>query len=158
MIIFKKNFNVYVFLRERDRERQRENKQERGRERDTESEAGSRLWAVSTKPDARTHELWDHDLSQSWWLNRLSHPGAPLSAMTFSIWLDITIIFLLQYFIYNTMCSIFNSKKTTFRILKVEELSLTDLIRYGERREDTLRPQKTFSSPPKQAKQSKHHI
>ena len=26
---------------------------------------------------ARTHELWDHDLSQSRTLNRLSHPGAP---------------------------------------------------------------------------------
>ena len=27
--------------------------------------------------DARTHEPRDHDLSQSWMLNRLSHPGAP---------------------------------------------------------------------------------
>ena len=26
---------------------------------------------------AWTHELWDHDLSQSWKLNPLSHPGAP---------------------------------------------------------------------------------
>ena len=26
---------------------------------------------------AQTHKLRDHDLSQSWMLNRLSHPGAP---------------------------------------------------------------------------------
>ena len=26
---------------------------------------------------AWTHKPWDHDLSQSWTLNRLSHPGAP---------------------------------------------------------------------------------
>ena len=40
---------VYLFLRERDRVQR-----ERGRERegDTESEAGSRLRAVSTEPDA----------------------------------------------------------------------------------------------------------
>ena len=112
------------------------------REGDTESEAGSKLWAVSTEPDAgleltdreivtwaevgrstdwatqaplfvylfrerdskhigagkgerenpkksphgqhraqrgaRTHRPWDHDLSWSRPLNRLSHPGAPL--------------------------------------------------------------------------------
>ena len=49
------------------------------RDRDTESEGGSRLQAVSTKPDggAQTHELQDHDLSRSWTLNQLSHPGAP---------------------------------------------------------------------------------
>ena len=49
------------------------------REGDTESETGSRLRAVSTEPDAglQTHGLRDHDLSRSWPLNRLSHPGAP---------------------------------------------------------------------------------
>ena len=49
---------------------------ERGR---TESEAGSRLRAVSTEPDARagSHELRDRDLSRSQTLKRLSHPGAP---------------------------------------------------------------------------------
>ena len=43
---------MYLFILERDR--QTECKQGRGRERegDTESEAGSRLQAVSTEPDA----------------------------------------------------------------------------------------------------------
>ena len=31
------------------------------RERDTESEAGSRLWAVGTKPDM-AHELMNHEI------------------------------------------------------------------------------------------------
>ena len=42
------------------------------REGDTESEAGIGLWR-----GARTHKLWIHDLSRSWPLNQLSHPGAP---------------------------------------------------------------------------------
>ena len=47
------------------------------RETDTESEAGSRLWAVSTETDTGLELInCDHDLSQSWRLNRLSHPGA----------------------------------------------------------------------------------
>ena len=46
------------------------------REGDTESEAGSRLRAVSTEPNAGL-EPTDHDLSQNWMLNRMSHPGAP---------------------------------------------------------------------------------
>ena len=41
----------------------------------------SRLQALSCQHRARcgaqTHRLQDHDLSQSWTLNRLSHPGAP---------------------------------------------------------------------------------
>ena len=52
-------FNVYLFLR------QRETEHERGRSREregyTESEAGSRLWAVSTEPDAGL-ELSDHEI------------------------------------------------------------------------------------------------
>ena len=39
--------NVYLFF-----EREREHEQGRSRERKTESEAGSRLWVVSTEPDA----------------------------------------------------------------------------------------------------------
>ena len=44
---------MFIYFWERERERERENKWERSRERegDTESKAGSRLWAVSTKPD-----------------------------------------------------------------------------------------------------------
>ena len=30
-------------------------------------------------PQARTHKRWDHDLSRSWSLNRLSHSGAPVN-------------------------------------------------------------------------------
>ena len=66
--------NVCLFLRETECERGRG--RERGRHR-----IGSRLWALSCQYRARcrsrTHEPWDHDLSQIWTLNRLSHPGAP---------------------------------------------------------------------------------
>ena len=50
--------------------------------RHTESEAGFRLPAVSTEPNAGLEPMkpWDHDLSQSRTLNRLSHPGAPFSS------------------------------------------------------------------------------
>ena len=60
-------------------EKERESRKGAEREGDTESEAGSRLRAGSTEPDAggRTHEPRDHDLSQSRTLNQLSHPGAP---------------------------------------------------------------------------------
>ena len=53
-------------MRERGRERQSASRGAAEREGDTESEAGSRLRAVSTEPDAgaQTHEP-DDDLSQS---------------------------------------------------------------------------------------------
>ena len=48
--VFLKNFLMFIlFLRERQSESRRG--REREREGDTESEAGSALWAVSTKPD-----------------------------------------------------------------------------------------------------------
>ena len=49
------------------------------REGDTESEAGSRIQAVSTEPDAGLQPMnrENHDLSRSQLLNQLSHPGAP---------------------------------------------------------------------------------
>ena len=48
------------------------------REGDTDSKAGSGLSCQHTaQRGARTHELWDHDLSRSQTLNWLSHPGAP---------------------------------------------------------------------------------
>ena len=48
------------------RERQSVSRGGAEREGDTDSEAGSRLWAVSTEPNmgARTHKLWDRDLSR----------------------------------------------------------------------------------------------
>ena len=46
-------FNVNLFLKERERERKRERMSGEGqREGNTESQAGSRLPAVSTEPDA----------------------------------------------------------------------------------------------------------
>ena len=63
-------------------ERQGQNASGLGAERqgDTESEAGSRLWAVSTEPDAGL-ELTNLEIMTSaevgWTLNWRSHPGAP---------------------------------------------------------------------------------
>ena len=65
-------FNVYLFLRQCKQGRGRE----RGRHR-----IQSKLQALNCQHrawhGAWTHELWDHDLSRSQTLNRLSHPGAP---------------------------------------------------------------------------------
>ena len=50
-------------------------------QRERETQNLNRLQALScqhrARRGARTHELWDHDLSLSRTLNRLSHPGAP---------------------------------------------------------------------------------
>ena len=66
----------YLFLKERETEREQGRSRERGRHR-----IWSRLQALSCQArarcGARTHELWDHDLSLSRTLNQLSHPGAP---------------------------------------------------------------------------------
>ena len=64
-------------------ERQRQSTSRGGAETegDTESEAGSRLGQHRARCRARTHELWDHDLSQSRTPNRLSHPGTPTWAL-----------------------------------------------------------------------------
>ena len=72
-------FNIYSFLR--DGERQNMSGRGTEREGDTDSEAGSRLRAVSTEPDAglELNKPRDHDLSRSRTLNRLSHPAAPIS-------------------------------------------------------------------------------
>ena len=44
---------MFIYFWERKRGRERDSAQmEEGRETETESEAGSRLWAVSTEPDA----------------------------------------------------------------------------------------------------------
>ena len=71
---------IYFWEKEREEEGEREWAGERQRERKKESKAGSMHWAV--KPRARhrawIHEPWDHDLSQSQTLKRLSHPTAPL--------------------------------------------------------------------------------
>ena len=76
-------FTAYLFLRERETETETECEQGRDRERERERERiWSRLQALScqhrAQSGARTHEPWDRDLSWSWTLNRLSHPGAPV--------------------------------------------------------------------------------
>ena len=72
---FKKIFNVYFWERETETEHELGRGRERGRHR-----SQSRLQALSCQHRAqyraRTHKRWDLDLSQSWTLNRLSHPGA----------------------------------------------------------------------------------
>ena len=71
--------NVYLFLRERERQRASKGgaQRERGRHR-----IWNRLQALRCQRrawcGARTHEPRDHDLSQSWTFNQLSHSGAPL--------------------------------------------------------------------------------
>ena len=67
---------IYFWERQREHEQGRGRVRERGRHR-----IWSRLLALSCQHRARcgawTHELWDHDLSQSQMLNQLSHPGTP---------------------------------------------------------------------------------
>ena len=75
--------NYYLFLRDRDKA-WAWGGEGTEREGDTESEAGSRLWIVSTEPDVGlTHQLWDHDLSRHQMLNQLIHPGAPVCIFFF---------------------------------------------------------------------------
>ena len=72
-------FNVYLFLRETERER--EGRREGGAERERETQnlkqaPGSELSAESLMRGLNPRTV-DHDLSQSWTLNHLRHPGAP---------------------------------------------------------------------------------
>ena len=85
ILLFKKIFfNVYSFLRDR----KTKHEQGKGRER-----RRHRIWSRFQTPScqyrarrgARIHELWDHDLSWSRMLKRLSHPGVP--CFTFIIFL-----------------------------------------------------------------------
>ena len=67
------NFFLFycLFLRER------ESTGEEERERETEDPKQALRWQQRAQCGVQTHELWDHDLSWSWMLNQLSHPGAP---------------------------------------------------------------------------------
>ena len=60
--------------------RETEHEWERGRERER-HRIQNKLQALRCQHRAQhkawTHKPWDHDLSQSWMLNQLSHPGAP---------------------------------------------------------------------------------
>ena len=72
------NFLMFLFISETEHEQRRG--RERGRHR-----IWSRLQALScrhrARRGARTHKLWDHDLSWSRTPNWLSHPGAPRLAL-----------------------------------------------------------------------------
>ena len=67
---------MFIYLWETETEHKQGRVRERGIHR-----IWSRLQAPScqhrAQRGARPHEPWDHDLSRSWTLNRLSHPGAP---------------------------------------------------------------------------------
>ena len=88
--IYLKHFFKYfsLFLRQRETEHEQGRGRERGRHR-----IWSRLQALSCQHRARprtwthrlapTHRPWDHDLSWSPKLNRLSHPGTPERTQTF---------------------------------------------------------------------------
>ena len=52
---------MFIYFWDRDRQSMKRGEGQREREGDTESEAGSRLWAVSTEPDAGL-ELTDLDI------------------------------------------------------------------------------------------------
>ena len=75
--VFKIFFNVYLFIFERDRVWVGE-------------ALLHRAWC-----GARTHKPWDHDLSWSWILNWLSHPGTPRPFLK-KLWLLRPIFQLLQ--------------------------------------------------------------
>ena len=74
----KKKFYIYLFLRDKERQREHGRGKERGRRR-----IRSRHQAPSCQHrvgrGAGTYKPWDHDLSWSRKLNRLSHPGTPLT-------------------------------------------------------------------------------
>ena len=82
----KKLMVTYFWGRGRDRVRAGEGQRERGRH-----GICSRLHAPycqhRARCGARSHKLWDNDLSQSGTLNRLHHPGAPkLYVFFYHVW------------------------------------------------------------------------
>ena len=79
---------MFIFIFERERERQ--GMSERGSERKRKTQNLKRLQALSCQHQAqrgaRTHMLWDHDLSRSWLLSWLSHPGAPVQGTLITVY------------------------------------------------------------------------
>ena len=73
---------MFIFERERECKQGRSRERERGRHR-----IQSRLQALNcwhrARRGAQTHKPWDHDLSRSRTLNRLSHTGAPAASFFF---------------------------------------------------------------------------
>ena len=75
-ILFVYYYFLMIFFWETERQSMSGGGADRGRHR-----IWSRLQALSCQPRAQhgawTHKPWDHDLSRSRTLNRLSHPGTP---------------------------------------------------------------------------------
>ena len=71
-------FLFFKFIFERETERACGGGAESGRDRGSKASSScqQRAWCR-----ARTHEPWDHDLSQSRTLNWLSHPGVPMTIL-----------------------------------------------------------------------------
>ena len=72
---------MFILFFERERQRMRQTEREWARSRERRYRIRSRLQALSCQHRARRgswpHGSRDHDVSRSWTLNRLSHPGAP---------------------------------------------------------------------------------
>ena len=80
MLISFFNFLTFIYFWERERERE----QGRGRERKGENPKQAPNCQHRSPCGAQTHKPWDHDLSQSQILNRLSHPGTPACCLIFA--------------------------------------------------------------------------
>ena len=65
-----------MFIFERERGWAGERKRERETQNSKQAQAPSCHHRAQCR--ARTHKPWDHDVSRSWTLNQLSHPGTPL--------------------------------------------------------------------------------
>ena len=81
LMLFDGTVNGTAFFKIYLRETETEHERGRGRERERETQnpkqdPGSGCQHRAQR-GAQTHKPRDHDVSQSWMLNRLSHPGAP---------------------------------------------------------------------------------
>ena len=81
---------VYLFDRERACKKQREEQAggATGRGKGVEGEAGSPLSRMS----GSNSEPWNHDMSQRWTLNLLSHPGAQMGTFLIGLARSLTYI------------------------------------------------------------------
>ena len=72
-------FLMFIYLWDRGGHREGQ------RQKETEDLKQAPCWQCRVVCRARTHELWDHDLSWSGMLNRLNHPGAPICFILFAL-------------------------------------------------------------------------
>ena len=83
-VFFFSFFNVYLWATVRGGAHTQVRKQGRGRERGGQRILSGLCAESRGQCRARTHGPWDHDLSPSWMLNGLSHPGALSICFLFS--------------------------------------------------------------------------